>query len=165
MSANIWWVIVACRDEKGVWRLWVPPGGADGAVPGIEVRREAGRPMQRSLEAQLQESGVASGQLPSELIQQINPLHAFIDRDDHERAEVYLAQLDLELSECATLDDWCHVPLLLRQAGPGKARVILNKALQVLAGSLQQSLQAVELDERLRQRILDAQKDDSSAED
>lgn len=54
--------------------------------------------------------------------------------------------------------EWMSLPDILRSMGKGKPRLIYMKAMQVFAGGLEQEVDALEVDEEVRERLRELSK-------
>lgn len=137
-------VLLGCRDERGIFRVpvdadwkvgvFIEPKGQDPASLQKELALRIGRP---------------------DLAGRVEIEHVFEDaiaREGHEALSLCIAVLPEGSFEAPT--SWPTLPDLLRSMGPGRERVVVMKAVQLLAGSHKDTLSAIELTEDVRKALL-----------
>lgn len=137
-------VLLSCRDERGVFRfpvdaewknaVFVKPKGKDPSALQREVAARIGRP---------------------DLAKHIHVEHVFENAvAQGESGAISLCVAVLSDAAFQAPDSWPTLPDLLRAMPSGRERLAFMKAVQLLAGSHKDTLEAIELTEEVRKALL-----------
>ncbi len=150
--------LLCMQDHKGIWRRL--PEQVEPDLPGRLVQRNPSLSPSKDMLKSMQNLSCFSDR-DTELasMQVLAAIEPFISLATGEQAQLYL--LSATRPEGLSMDDWQTIPAMLRSLPAGRNRVAYNKVFQLLAGADQQSLHALELDERLKSRLLDSDAPDS----
>lgn len=140
-------VLIACRDEAGLVRV---PTDGDPLVPGLLVSG-TDQALRKAAEKMLHPE-LAPFLTLEHIIQDA------IQLPSGENAELVVAEIQPQ-HFVAPLD-WATVPTLIRGMPTTRNRLAYLKAWQILTGAHQETLEAVEINEDLRQRLKESFKND-----
>lgn len=140
-------VLIACRDENGLVRV---PTDGDPLVPGLLVSG-ADQALRKAAEKLLRPD-LAAFMTIEHILQNA------IQLASGEYAELVVAEI-AQQHFTAPLD-WATVPHLIRGMPTTRNRLAYLKAWQIFTGAHQETLEAVEINEDLRQRLKESFKND-----
>lgn len=139
-------ILVAAQDERRLWRVRADEPGLPGIVARIDYAAPLNKQIRRAAAAAI---GLESR---SEDLVVHGPLTPVIELDDGRQAALVLVQLTPEQLEAPS--SWPTFPVVLRALPKNKSRLPYMKALQILSGALEQGVNAIEIDDQVREALL-----------
>lgn len=88
-------------------------------------------------------------------------IHTYIENSlpDVDGEKYQLVVVEVSDDGMQAPEEWPTLPIILRSMEKGKGRLAYNKAMQVYAGGLSQEVDALEVDEEVRQRLRELDSD------
>jgi hypothetical protein len=139
-------LLLSLRDEKQVIRI----PNDDYPLPGIQVSVDPSQPLTPQLKKQ---AAQYLGQDVTEQLEVVIGLEPLLKLDSHETSKLFVIRLKEGVFQVPA--EWPTIATLLRSLPQGSNRVAYNKALQVLAGTLEHDFEVLEADEQVQRRLKD----------
>ena len=143
-------ILVGCRDERNLFRL--PTSG--GEYHGFQYTWD-GAPSKDSVTLDL-----IQDELKIEHREHIKIL-TYIENSlpSKEGVPYQLVVAEVLAEGLVAPSDWPTLPIILRSMPRGSARIAYNKAMQVFAGAMAEQTDALEVDDEVRERLKELEKD------
>ena len=143
-------ILVGCRDHRNLLRFPSDGGDYHGFITEFEEEQSKASFVKEQVCLKL------SVEDPGSVV-----IHTYIENDlpPVSGRSYQLAIVEVDGGALQAPEEWLTLPLILRGMEKGKGRLAYNKAMQVYAGGLSQEVDALEVDDEVRERLRQLEKD------